>query len=183
VAYANVRHKELPPRVFTARAAIAQFRGDMGGLQPAHNGYGDCMGLCGADEDSTTDSTAQWFRRARFACEPFMFAAARFRTPWVDDEFAATIGASRQWLRDNPCPDASLGQHFTSMLDDYGEMTYATVARVMELRANIERYVEALERWKPVMSRLPGRASADPTSTVPRERREVVRMSAEHAVH
>ena len=102
-----------------------------------------------AIEEATTDSTGQWYRKARSACEPFMFAAARFRTPWVDDEFAGTITNARQWLRDNPCPDKTLGRHFAGMLGAYAEMTSATVARVMELRVLIEQHVEALDRWKP----------------------------------
>ncbi len=65
-----------------------------------------------ANDEAALDETVQWYKRARFACEPFMFAAARFRTPWVDDEFAAAIAVSRQWLNDNPCPDVPLGQHF-----------------------------------------------------------------------
>jgi hypothetical protein len=76
-----------------------------------------------------------------------MFAEARFRTPWVDDEFAALIGTARQWLRDHPCP-GSLGRHFVTMLDAYAEMTSATVARVMELRVIIEQEVRALDHWK-----------------------------------
>src|ERR1700684_3119739 len=84
---------------------------------------------------------APWYRRARSACEPFMFAEARFRTPWVDDEFAEVIRIARQWLRDNPCPDQALGQNFVGMLEAYNEMTSATVSRVMELRSDIEEYV------------------------------------------
>jgi hypothetical protein len=77
-----------------------------------------------------------------------MFAEARFRTPWVDDEFASTIWATRQWLSEHPCPDRLLGQHFEEMLAAYGEMTSATVARVMELRENIKDHVKAIDRWK-----------------------------------
>jgi len=139
------------------------------------------MGPRRAKEDPTTNGTVRWYRMARFACEPFMFAAARFRTPWVDDEFAETIRLSRQWLTDNPCPDESLGQHFVGMLNAYAEMTYATVARVMELRVDIEQHVEVLDRWKPVMSPLLGSSSPDHGLTVPRERREVVRMPVEHS--
>ena len=101
-----------------------------------------------ANDEAALGETVQWYKRARFACEPFMFAAARFRTPWVDDEFAAAIAVSRQWLNDNPCPDVPLGQHFVAMLGAYSEMTHATVARVMELRVGIEEHVDALDRWK-----------------------------------
>jgi hypothetical protein len=83
-----------------------------------------------------------------------MFAEARFRTPWVDDEFAALIRTARQWLHDNPCPDDSLGRHFARMLDAYAEMTSATVARVMELRVIIEQEVRALDHWKPPSARI-----------------------------
>ena len=107
------------------------------------------MGPRRAMEEATTARTVQWYRKARSACEPFMFAAARFRTPWVDDEFAATITNARQWFRDNPCPDKTLGRHYAGMLGAYAEMTSATVARVMELRVLIEQHVEALDRWKP----------------------------------
>ncbi len=77
-----------------------------------------------------------------------MFAEARFRTPWVDDEFAATVRAASQWLRDNPCPDGFLAEHFAGMLCAYVEMTNATVARVLELRMDIARHVEELHRWE-----------------------------------
>ena len=107
------------------------------------------MGPRRAMEEATAARTVQWYRKARSACEPFMFAAARFRTPWVDDEFAGTITNARQWLRDNPCPDKTLGRHFAGMLGAYAEMTSTTVARVMELRVLIEQHVEALDRWKP----------------------------------
>jgi hypothetical protein len=131
-------------------------------------------------EDLTTDSrTAQWYRRARSVCEPFMFAAARFRTPWVDDEFAASISTARQWLRDNPSPDRFLGQYFVGMLSAYAEMTNATVARVMELRMVIEQHVEALDRWKRENSLLPGSSPADRGSRAPREARDVLKMPAE----
>ncbi len=100
-----------------------------------------------------------------------MFAEARFRTPWVDDEFAATIGSTRRWLSDNPCPDKRLGQHFVEMLGAYWEMTSATVARVTELRVCIEVHVKALDRWKA--------QSVDDRAPVRRERRETVRLPVE----
>ena len=36
---------------------------------------------------------------------------------------------ARQWLRENPCPDASLDQHLEAILDAYAEMSTATVFR------------------------------------------------------
>jgi hypothetical protein len=109
-------------------------------------------------------AAAQWYRRARLACEPFMFAEARFRTPWVDDEFAEVIRIARRWLRDNPCPDQALGQTFVGMLEAYNEMTSATVSRVMELRSDIEGYVRELDKWKP-----PGSRSAFSVDPGPRD--------------
>lgn len=97
-----------------------------------------------------------------------MFAEARFRTPWVDDEFAEVIRTARQWLRDNPCPDPALGQNFVGMLDAYNEMTSATVSRVMELRSDIEQYVHELDKWKPPSSR--SVLSLDPGPRNSRER-------------
>jgi hypothetical protein len=110
-----------------------------------------------------------------------MFAAARFRTPWVDDEFALTITRARQWLRENPCPDDSLGQSFTSMLGAYDEMTRATVARVMELRVVIEEHVEALARWKPG-DPPSGSSPADRGARAPCERRDVARLPSDSSI-
>jgi len=140
------------------------------------------MGPRWAMEEATTDSTGQWYRKARSACEPFMFAAARFRTPWVDDEFAGTISNARQWLRDNPCPDQTLGRCFVGMLGAYAEMTSATVARVLELRVVIEQYVEALDGWKPRNPPALGSSMADCGGRVHRERRDVVGMAAGRSV-
>jgi len=98
-----------------------------------------------------------------------MFAEARFRTPWVDDEFAEVIRTAGQWLRDNPCPDDSLGQHFVAMLDAYAEMTSATVARLMELRAIIEQEVRALDQWKPPSARTAPSPGIESESWTPRE--------------
>jgi hypothetical protein len=89
-----------------------------------------------------------------------MYPAARFRTPWVDDEFAEVVRTAREWLRDNSCPDESLGQHFVTVLDGYHDMTNATVARVMDLRVIIEQEVRSLDYWKP-----PG-ARAAPSSDI-----------------
>jgi hypothetical protein len=104
-----------------------------------------------------------------------MFAAARFRTPWVDDEFAATIQTSRRWLSDNPCPEELLGRHFVEMLGSYAEMTSATVARVMQLRIDIEEHVKALDGWKAQSMNTVAAAPADRESVGRRERREAVR--------
>jgi hypothetical protein len=111
-----------------------------------------------------------------------MFAAARFRTPWVDDEFAGTISDARQWLRDNPCPDPTLGSYFVGMLGAYAEMTSATVDRVMELRVVIAQQVEALDRWKPENPRGLGSSTAECGASVQRERRDVVGMPVERSI-
>jgi hypothetical protein len=111
-----------------------------------------------------------------------MFAAARFRTPWVDDEFAGAISNARQWLRDNPCPDQTLGRYLADMLGAYEEMTSATVTRVMELRVVIEQHVDALDRWKPENPPAPGSSTADCGARVQRDRRDVVGMPAERSV-
>jgi hypothetical protein len=107
-----------------------------------------------------------------------MFAEARYRTPWVDDEFAEVVRTARKWLRDNPSPDPALGQNFIGMLDAYNEMTSATVSRVMELRRDIEPYVHALDKWKPPSSRSAPVAGIDPGSWKPQER-PAERMSAQ----
>ncbi len=133
-------------------------------------------------DETVQDETVQWYRRARSACEPFMFAAARFRTPWVDDEFAATIALSRQWLSDNPCPDVPLGQHFVAMLGAYSEMTHATVARVMELRVGIEEHVNALDRWKAESMRTADSSGAESAAPERRERRASVRLPVDGRV-
>ena len=127
-----------------------------------------------ATESATLDRTVQWYRRARTACEPFMFAEARFRTPWVDDEFAATITTTRQWLSDNPCPDGSLGQHFVEMLGAYAEMTSATVARVMELRVKIADHVKAVDRWRTQTVQTVDSSTLQSGVQVERERRVTV---------
>jgi hypothetical protein len=138
-------------------------------------------GMCPrrATNEGSRDETVQWFKRARSSCEPFMFAAARFRTPWVDDEFAATIRTARQWLSDNPCPDGPLGRHFVEMLGAYAEMTSATVARVMELRVNIEDHVTSLDRWKAENMKAVDPSTIDGGAHVRRERRATVRLPVE----
>ena len=132
-----------------------------------------------ATEDEALDKTVQWYRRARFACEPFMFAEARFRTPWVDDEFAATIRTARQWLSDHPCPDGSLGRHFVEMLGAYAEMTSATVARVMEIRVSIEEHAKAFEWWTTESLKIVHSTTGASGAHVQRERRATVRLSVE----
>ncbi len=110
-----------------------------------------------------------------------MFAEARFRTPWVDDEFVATIRTARQWLIDNPCPDGSLGRHFVEILGAYAEMTSATVARVMEIRVSIEEHVKAFEWWTTESQSLKIVDSTTGASGAPvqRERRATVRLPVE----
>lgn len=150
------------------------------GLQNASFGYnGNMCPRHPGKKAAMPDPTAQWYRRARVACEPFMFAEARYRTPWVDDELAEVVRTARQWLRDHPCPDYALGQNFVGMLDAYNEMTSATVSRVMELRSIIERYVHALDKWKPPSSRSAPTAGVDPVSWKPHERQDGERVSAQ----
>ena len=60
---------------------------------------------------------------------PFLFPESCFRTPWTGDDLPAAVEASRQWLREYPCPDASLDQHLEAILDAYVEMPTATVTR------------------------------------------------------
>jgi hypothetical protein len=127
-----------------------------------------------------SEATAQWYRLARSTCEPFMFAEARFRTPWVDDEFAEVIRTAREWLRENQCPDDALGQNFGGMLDAYNEMTSATVSRVMELRSDIEQYVRALDKWKPPRFRSALSAGVHPGQWEPHER-DGEKVSAQRA--
>jgi len=103
-----------------------------------------------------------------------MFAEARFRTPWADDEFTATIATARQWLGDHPCPDGSLGQHFVEMLGAYAEMTSANVARVMELRVDVDEHVKALDRWRTQTMRKVDSSTPEREVQVRCERRETV---------
>jgi hypothetical protein len=94
------------------------------------------------------DATFQWYERARMACEQFIFASMRYRTPWIDEELLGDLAHARQWHRANPSPDPSMGAHLGAILEAYGEMTTATVARVMELRRAVERHVSAMDSWK-----------------------------------
>jgi hypothetical protein len=101
--------------------------------------------------DRETDNTAhdavtQWYYRATAACAPFLFPESRFRTPWTGDDLPSDVEAARQWLRENPSPDAALDQHLEAILDAYAEMPSATVSRVMDLRESIALHAKALDR-------------------------------------
>ena len=89
---------------------------------------------------------SQWYTRATSACAPFLFPESRFRTPWTGDDLPGAVEVARQWHRENPCPDGSLDHHLESILDAYAEMGSATVARVMEIRDDIEAHSKALDR-------------------------------------
>jgi hypothetical protein len=95
---------------------------------------------------ATADAINQWYYRATAACAPFLFPESRFRTPWTGDDLPSDVEAARTWLRENPCPDASLDQHLEGILDAYAEMQAATVSRVMELREIIAQHAKALDR-------------------------------------
>jgi hypothetical protein len=97
-------------------------------------------------ENSTADAINQWYYRATAACAPFLFPESRFRTPWTGDDLPAAVEAAREWLRENPCPDASLDHHLEAILDAYAEMRNATVSRVMELRESIAEHAKVLDR-------------------------------------
>jgi hypothetical protein len=88
----------------------------------------------------------QWYYRATAACAPFLFPESRFRTPWTGDDLPADVEVARTWLRENPCPDASLDQHLEAILDAYAEMPTATVSRVMALRESIAVHAKAFDR-------------------------------------
>ena|ERR1039458_1633957 len=106
-----------------------------------------------ATEDPTTETTSsQWYRRAVSACDPFLFPESRFRTLWMDDDLARSLKGARQWLEGNPCPDRTIGSHLQAILDAYSEMTSATVARVMELRAIIESHGKEVDRRRTTRS-------------------------------
>ena len=110
---------------------------------------------------ATTDAIDQWYKRATSACAPFLFPESRYRNPWTNDELPAAVVAARRWHEQNPCPDASLDVHLDAILDAYAEMSVATVARVMEIREDIERHARALDR------RQAPRVPADPESATP----------------
>jgi hypothetical protein len=104
------------------------------------------MPIARATEIATTETISRWYKQALCACDPFLFPESRFRTPWMDDELARVLKRARQWLEDNPCPDESIDGHLRSILDAYAEMTGTTVARVMELRKDIESHGREVDR-------------------------------------
>jgi hypothetical protein len=97
-------------------------------------------------EAPSTEAISRWYAKASSVWGPLMFPETRFRTPWIDDEFAMTIQNARQWLRANPCPDPEIGRRCLAMLDAYAEMTTATVGRLMELRNDILENAIAVDR-------------------------------------
>jgi hypothetical protein len=103
----------------------------------------------GSLDNAAGNATIKWYQRARSACEQFIFASMRYRTPWVDDELLIGIREASQWHAANPSPDASMGDHLTAILDTYEEMTRATVGQVMDLRQIVEGHVEAMDNWSP----------------------------------
>jgi hypothetical protein len=109
----------------------------------------------GSLDSATADATIKWYHRARSACEQFIFASMRYRTPWVDDELLIGIRQARQWHADNPSPDAAMGDHLTAILDTYEHMTRATVSQVMELRQIVEGHVAAMDNWRSPAPSLP----------------------------
>jgi hypothetical protein len=111
--------------------------------------FGYCLGMrpTGSLDSGTAHATIGWYQRARLACEQFIFASMRYRTPWVDDELLIGIREARQWQATNPCPDASMGDHLTAILDTYEVMTRATVGQVMDLRRIVEGHIEAMDTW------------------------------------
>jgi hypothetical protein len=98
-----------------------------------------------ATETPTTE-LSKWYKRAMTACDPFLFPESRYRTLWMDDDLARSLESARKWLRDNPCPDSSIGFHVQAMLDAYAHMTTASVARVEELREVIESHGKEVDR-------------------------------------
>ena len=105
-----------------------------------------------ATEGPTAEATAQWYKMAISACDPFLFPESRFRTLWMDDDLGRVLENARQWLQDNPCPVTSIGSHLQVILDAYSEMTSATVARVMELRGVIELHGKEVDRRRATRS-------------------------------
>jgi hypothetical protein len=99
-----------------------------------------------ATESATTETISRWYQQAVYACDPFLFPESRFRTPWMDDELARVLKRASQWLEENPCPDESIDGHLRAILAAYTQMTRATVARVMELRKEIESRGREVDR-------------------------------------
>src|SRR5579862_4107914 len=48
----------------------------------------------------TAEAISQWYARASVACTPFIFPEARFRSPWVDDQFSDDLQRVRRWVTD-----------------------------------------------------------------------------------
>jgi hypothetical protein len=99
-----------------------------------------------AGAKNTPETISEWYSRATIACTPFIFPESRFRSPWVDDQFAEDVRRVRRWLTDNPCPDASVGSHLAAMLNSYAEMSAASVSRLMELREIVELHSKFVDR-------------------------------------
>jgi len=106
------------------------------------------MSPSGETEPFAAVNIDEWYKKATGACAPFLYAESRFRTPWTGDELPEAVMAARKWHEQNPCPDELLDKHLTSIMDAYGEMTSATVARVMELSESIHNDAKAFERRK-----------------------------------
>ena len=113
----------------------------------------------GETEPFTAVKIDEWYKKATAACAPFLYPESRFRTPWTGDELPEAVRAARRWHEQNPCPDAELDRHLTSILDAYSEMASATVARVMELREAIYTDAKALDRRRTSAPRQEWRAS------------------------
>jgi hypothetical protein len=99
-----------------------------------------------ATQNATAETISRWYQQAVSACDPFLFPESRFRTPWMDDELALVLERASRWLEENPCPDQSIDGHLRAILAAYTEMTAATVARVMELRKEIESHGREVDR-------------------------------------
>lgn len=93
-----------------------------------------------------SDLLSEWYRRAAVACDPFIFPESRYRCPWVNEELSSGIESAGLWLRENPCPDTSIGEHVRAMLNAYAQMTTATVTRLMELREIIGLHSKFVDR-------------------------------------
>jgi hypothetical protein len=102
--------------------------------------------------DAPTTDVSRWYRRAISACDPFIFPESRYRTLWMDDDLARSLESACKWLRENPCPDSSLGHHLQAMFDAYAHMATAPVARVKELREVIESHGGEVDRRRAVRS-------------------------------
>jgi hypothetical protein len=99
----------------------------------------------------------------------------RYRTPWVDDELLMGIREARQWQAANPCPEPSMGDHLTAILDAYEQMTQATVSQVVDLRQTVEDHVEAMDNWS-----TPARCPSLPKTVAPKRRSWVIPATWQH---